>query len=131
MFVIFSLILTKQNPSCSAEIIKVEKPQHGDDSRTWGPPWAHNKDPSDRSSPESAYFLSINRNKKSVTVNFKTQLGAQVIRDLVEKSDILVENYIPGKLHKMGLGYEELSKINPKLIYASITGKFSRVCIWL
>lgn len=112
------------NPLLSAEIIKVENPKNGDDSRTWGPPWAYNKDPNDKSSPESAYFLAVNRNKKSITVNFKTQLGAQIIKDLVKKSDILVENYIPGKLDKLGLGYEELNKINPKLIYASITGKF-------
>ncbi|EXX59989.1 hypothetical protein RirG_184040 [Rhizophagus irregularis DAOM 197198w] len=105
-----------------AEIIKVENPKHGDDSRTWGPPWAYNKDLNDKSSPESAYFLAVNRNKKSITVNFKTQLGAQIIKDLIKKSDILVENYIPGKLDKLGLGYEELNKINPKLIYASITG---------
>ncbi|CAG8549458.1 4027_t:CDS:2 [Funneliformis mosseae] len=105
-----------------AEVIKIENPKHGDDSRTWGPPWANNKDPNDKSIPESAYFLAVNRNKKSITVNFKTQLGAQIIKDLVKKSDILVENYVPGKLSKLGLGYDELSKINPKLIYASVTG---------
>ncbi|CAI2189043.1 4317_t:CDS:2 [Funneliformis geosporum] len=105
-----------------AEIIKIENPKNGDDSRIWGPPWAHNKDPNDKSIPESTYFLSVNRNKKSITVNFKTQLGAQIIKDLVKTSDILVENYLPGTLSKIGLGYDELSKINPKLIYASITG---------
>ncbi|UZO26570.1 uncharacterized protein OCT59_018785 [Rhizophagus irregularis] len=112
-----------------AEIIKVENPKHGDDSRTWGPPWAYNKDLNDKSSPESAYFLAVNRNKKSITVNFKTQLGAQIIKDLIKKSDILVENYIPGKLDKLGLGYEELNKINPKLIYASITGLYTHGAI--
>ncbi|CAG8664883.1 10407_t:CDS:2 [Cetraspora pellucida] len=105
-----------------AEVIKVENPKIGDDTRTWGPPWATNKDPNDRSTPESAYFLSINRNKKSITVNLKSPSGIDIIKDLVKQSDILVENYIPGKLDKMGLGFNELSKINPQLIYASITG---------
>ena len=77
----------------SAEVIKIENPKHGDDSRTWGPPWANNKDPNDKSIPESAYFLAVNRNKKSITVNFKTQLGAQIIKDLVKK-----KRYISGKL---------------------------------
>ncbi|CAG8517875.1 4947_t:CDS:2 [Cetraspora pellucida] len=83
--------------------MKVENLKIGDSTRTWGQPWATNKDPNDRSTPASAYFLSISRNK----------------------NDILVENYIPRKLDKMGLGFNELSKINPQLIYASITGKYS------
>ncbi|CAG8667309.1 14764_t:CDS:2, partial [Racocetra fulgida] len=103
-------------------VIKVENPKIGDDTRTWGPPWATNKDPNDLSTPESAYFLSINRNKKSITVNLKSPAGINIIKDLVKQSDILVENYIPGKLDKMGLGFDELSKINPQLIYASVTG---------
>ncbi|CAG8656753.1 34324_t:CDS:2 [Gigaspora margarita] len=103
-------------------VIKIENPKVGDDTRTWGPPWATNKDSNDLSTPESAYFLSINRNKKSITVNLKSPDGIQIVKDLVKKSDILVENYIPGKLDKMGLGFDELSKINPQLIYASITG---------
>ncbi|CAG8750496.1 21389_t:CDS:2, partial [Racocetra persica] len=105
-----------------AEVIKVENPKIGDDTRTWGPPWATNKDPNDLSTPESAYFLSINRNKKSITVNLKSPASINIIKDLVKQSDILVENYIPGKLDKMGLGFDELSKINPQLIYASVTG---------
>lgn len=105
-----------------ADVVKVENPNGGDDTRAWGPPFADNKDTSDLSHGESAYFLCVNRNKKSVTVNMKSEGGRQLIHDLVKESDILVENYLPGKLEKMGLGYKELSKINPKLIYASITG---------
>ncbi|KAG2173972.1 hypothetical protein INT44_000086, partial [Umbelopsis vinacea] len=105
-----------------ADVIKVENPKSGDDTRAWGPPWATNEDPSDTHNPESAYFLCVNRNKKSVTVNLKAESGKQIIHDLVKHCDVLVENYLPGKLEKMGLGYEELKKINPKLIYASITG---------
>ncbi|KAF9907323.1 hypothetical protein EC991_011145 [Linnemannia zychae] len=102
-----------------AEVIKVENPKGGDDTRAWGPPFATNPDGSET---ESAYFLSVNRNKKSITVNFQSEGGKQLIHDLVKKCDILVENYVPGKLKSMGLGYEELSALNPKLIYASITG---------
>ncbi|RUS32133.1 hypothetical protein BC938DRAFT_476215 [Jimgerdemannia flammicorona] len=105
-----------------AEVIKIENPQYGDDTRTWGPPWAENKVPTDKSQPESAYFLSVNRNKKSVAVNIKNPSGVALICDLARRSDVLVENYIPGKLDEMGLGYEELSRINPRLIYTSITG---------
>ncbi|KAF8636035.1 hypothetical protein AX15_000192 [Amanita polypyramis BW_CC] len=72
--------------------------------------------------PESAYFLAVNRNKRSITVNFKAPEGLEIIRKLVERSDVLVENFITGKLAKMGLGYEDCQRINPKLIYASITG---------
>jgi succinate--hydroxymethylglutarate CoA-transferase len=106
----------------SADVVKVENPVGGDDTRAWGPPFADNKDLSDTQQGESAYFLCVNRNKKSVTVNMKSEGGRQLLQDLVKESDVLVENYLPGKLAKMGLGYEELSKINPKLIYASITG---------
>ncbi|ORZ20759.1 CoA-transferase family III domain-containing protein [Absidia repens] len=105
-----------------ADVIKIEHPKGGDDTRAWGPPFAENKDTSDKTHGESAYFLCANRNKKSVTVNMKSEGGRQLLHDLVRQSDILVENYLPGKLASMGMGYEELSKINPKLIYASITG---------
>ncbi|CAO3625054.1 unnamed protein product [Cunninghamella blakesleeana] len=105
-----------------AEVIKIEHPKGGDDTRAWGPPFAENKDPNDTEHGESAYFICANRNKKSVTVNMKSKDGIALLHDLVRQSDILVENYLPGKLASMGLGYEELSKINPKLIYASITG---------
>ena len=74
--------------------------------------------------PESAYFLAANRNKRSITVNFKAPEGLDIIRKLIAQSDVLVENYIPGKLSSMGLGYEDCKKINERLIYTSITGVF-------
>lgn len=72
--------------------------------------------------PESAYFLSSNRNKRSITVNFKDPAGLEIVHKLIEQADVLVENYIPGKLAKLGLGWEQCHKINQRLIYASITG---------
>uniref|UniRef100_A0A336MR01 CSON015573 protein n=1 Tax=Culicoides sonorensis TaxID=179676 RepID=A0A336MR01_CULSO len=96
-----------------ADIIKVEKPKVGDESRKWGPPFLPN-------STDSVYFLASNRNKKSICVDLKS--GVSVMHDLVRKSDILVENYVPGKLKKFALDYESLKKINPSLIYCSITG---------
>ncbi|KAG0327927.1 Gamma-tubulin complex component 3, partial [Podila humilis] len=105
-----------------AEVIKCENPRGGDDTRAWGPPFAPNKDPEDKALTESAYFLSVNRNKKSITVNFRSKEGQALIYDLVRKCDVLVENYVPGKLAEMGLDYQTVSKINPRLVYASITG---------
>ncbi|ORX90532.1 CoA-transferase family III [Basidiobolus meristosporus CBS 931.73] len=102
-----------------AEIIKVERPKVGDDTRSWGPPYATN---TDGTVGESAYFLSVNRNKKSITVDFKSKQGLEIVHRLAKEADVLVENYVPGTLDKLGLGYEELSKLNPRLIYASITG---------
>lgn len=72
--------------------------------------------------PESAYFLSVNRNKRSVTVDFKSPAGLEILHRLVKRSDILVENFIPGKLAAIGLGWDNCHQINPRLIYASITG---------
>ena len=72
--------------------------------------------------PESAYFLAVNRNKRSITVNFKQPEGLQIVHKLIEDADVLVENYISGKLATMGLGWEVCQKINPRLIYASVTG---------
>ncbi|KAI9091855.1 CoA-transferase family III domain-containing protein [Phlyctochytrium arcticum] len=105
-----------------AEVIKVENPSSGDDTRSWGPPYAPNLDANDKKPGESAYFLGINRNKKSITVNFKSAEGLGIIKDLVAKSDVLVENFVPGTLDKLGLGYKDFQPINPGLIYASITG---------
>ena len=96
-----------------AEIIKIENPNGGDDTRSWGPPFV---------GKETAYFVSINRNKKSVAVNMKDDRGADLVRNLARKSDILVENFLPGKLDSMGLGYDQLRTINEQLIYCSITG---------
>ncbi|XP_071592276.1 succinyl-CoA:glutarate CoA-transferase isoform X10 [Heliangelus exortis] len=96
-----------------AEVIKVEKPGAGDDTRAWGPPFA---------GTESVYFLSINRNKKSIAVNMKDSKGVKLIRELAAVSDVFVENYVPGKLAEMGLGYEDIKKIAPHIVYCSITG---------
>jgi succinate--hydroxymethylglutarate CoA-transferase len=72
--------------------------------------------------PESAYFLSVNRNKRSLTVNFKRPEGLEIMRELIKDADVLVENFVTGKLAKLGLGWEDCKKINPRLIYASVTG---------
>jgi crotonobetainyl-CoA:carnitine CoA-transferase CaiB-like acyl-CoA transferase len=103
-----------------AEVIKIEKPGTGDDTRAWGPPWA--KDTAGIPTKESAYFLSANRGKKSVTVDFTQPDGRRVIEALAKVSDIVVENYRVGALKKHGLDYESLTKINPHLIYCSISG---------
>ncbi|KAI9026259.1 CAIB/BAIF family enzyme [Hyaloraphidium curvatum] len=102
-----------------AEVIKLES-KMGDDTRHWAPPSAPQV--LDGGSPEAVYFLCVNRNKKSVAVDFKLQEGQELIRELARESDVLVENYIPGTLSKYGLGYDDLSKINPGLIYVSLTG---------
>ncbi|XP_002933453.3 succinate--hydroxymethylglutarate CoA-transferase isoform X1 [Xenopus tropicalis] len=96
-----------------AEVIKVERPGSGDDTRSWGPPFVGS---------ESAYFLSVNRNKKSIAVNMKNPNGSKIIQELAKACDVFVENYIPGKLSKMGLGFEEIKEIAPHIIYCSITG---------
>ncbi|GJJ76577.1 succinate---hydroxymethylglutarate CoA-transferase [Entomortierella parvispora] len=105
-----------------AEVIKIENPKGGDDTRAWGPPFAKNADPTDLTGQESAYFLGVNRNKKSITVNIRSEEGRKLVQDLATKVDVLVENYVPGKLDEMGLGYETLRALNPRLIYTSITG---------
>ncbi|KAF4335861.1 alpha-methylacyl-coa racemase [Fusarium beomiforme] len=104
-----------------AEVIKIEHPTRGDDTRAWGPPFAPYKD-GRGGEGESAYYLSVNRNKKSVAVSFKEKEGAQLIQTLAANADVIVENYLPGTLKKYGLDYNTLSKTNPRLIYASITG---------
>ncbi len=96
-----------------ADVIKIERPKFGDDTRHWGPPNAGG---------EAAYYLFVNRNKRSLTVNLKDPRGQQIIRDLARTSDIVIENYIVGTLDKMGLGYQDLKKENPGIIYCSITG---------
>ncbi|XP_042690159.1 succinate--hydroxymethylglutarate CoA-transferase isoform X7 [Centrocercus urophasianus] len=96
-----------------AEVIKVERPGTGDDTRTWGPPFI---------GTESVYFLSVNRNKKSIAINMKNSRGAKLIRELAAVSDVFVENYVPGKLAEIGLGYEDIEKIAPHIVYCSITG---------
>jgi formyl-CoA transferase len=96
-----------------AEVIKVERPGSGDETRQWGPPDAGG---------ESAYYLCVNRNKRSLTVNLKAPEGQKMTRRLADQSDVLIENYRVGTIQKMGLGYEDLKKKNPGLIYCSITG---------
>ncbi|MGQ0526548.1 MAG: CaiB/BaiF CoA transferase family protein [Alphaproteobacteria bacterium] len=103
-----------------ADILKIEKPLEGDDTRTWGPPFLKDKDGNDTN--ESAYYLSINRNKKSVAIDISKKEGQELIHRLVEKCDILIENFKVGGLKKYGLDYESLKTKHPKLIYCSITG---------
>ncbi len=103
-----------------AEVIKIERPGVGDETRAWGPPWLSGG--ADNAKAESAYFLSANRNKKSVTVDFKRPEGQRLICALAARSDILIENYKAGGLTRYGLDYATLSEINPRLIYCSITG---------
>ncbi|RYO79578.1 hypothetical protein DL766_008495 [Monosporascus sp. MC13-8B] len=106
-----------------AEVIKVEHPTRGDDTRAWGPPYAKYREGSDKEGPgESAYFLAVNRNKKSLGLSFQHAEGVEVLHRLAAKCDIFVENYLPGTLKKYGLDFETIHKINPGLIYASITG---------
>lgn len=103
-----------------ADVIKVERPGAGDESRGWGPPFigpAYGPYPG-----ESAYFLSANRNKRSLTVNLKDPAGLEIIHKLVQVSDIFIENFRTGVLDKMGLGYEALTQENPGLIYCSVSG---------
>jgi CoA:oxalate CoA-transferase len=95
-----------------AEVVKVEQPGKGDDSRHFGP----------FKNDESLYFVSINREKKSVSLNLKTEKGKELFRKLVPEFDVLVENFRPGVMDKLGLGFEELKKINPRLIYAASSG---------
>lgn len=103
-----------------AEVIKVEAPGSGDESRSWGPPFVGL--PYAQYPGESAYFIASNRNKKSITINLKNPEGKTIIRKLVESSDVFVENFRTGVLDKMGLGYADLQKLNPRLVYCSISG---------
>ena len=111
---------TQNLADLGAEVIKIERPGGGDDTRAWGPPFLKNKDGS--SSGESAYYLSVNRGKKSVTLDIATAEGQRIARDLAAKCDVLVENYKVGGLKKYGLDYASLHKVNPGLIYCSVTG---------
>src|SRR5712672_2112886 len=103
-----------------AEVIKVERPGSGDDSRAFGPPWV--KDREGRDTKDSAYFTSANRGKKSITLNIAVPQGQAIVRELARTSDVLIENYKHGDLARYGLGYEDLRKEHPGLIYCSVTG---------
>ncbi|KAF2019599.1 caib/baif family protein-like protein [Aaosphaeria arxii CBS 175.79] len=106
-----------------AEIIKIEHPTRGDDTRAWGPPYAKHVNGDHTDGPgESAYYLGVNRNKKSLGLSFAHPAGVDILHRLVKECDVLVENYLPGSLGKYGMDYDTVSKINPALIYASITG---------
>ncbi|MFZ2029732.1 MAG: CaiB/BaiF CoA-transferase family protein [Vitreimonas sp.] len=102
-----------------ADVIKIEKPGAGDDTRAWGPPFLQEPD---GSNGDAAYYLAANRNKRSVTVDFAKPEGAALIRRLVSKCQILVENFKVGSLGKYGLDYEAIKAINPSLVYCSVTG---------
>jgi formyl-CoA transferase len=103
-----------------ASVIKIEKPGIGDDTRQWGPPYAPDAD--GKPGNEAAYYLSANRGKQSVTLDFSKPEGAALLRQLAAQADVLVENYKVGSLQKYGLDYAALKEINPRLIYCSITG---------
>ncbi|HSK28320.1 MAG TPA: CoA transferase [Jiangellales bacterium] len=100
-----------------ARVIKVEAPEHGDDSRGWGPPFVGPGE-----DPVSTYFLSCNRNKESVTADLKSPEGADLLVRLVRRADVLLENFRPGVLDRLGFGWERLHEINPRLVALSITG---------
>jgi len=103
-----------------ADVIKIERPNVGDDSRAFGPPWV--KDAQGRDTKDSAYFTSANRGKRSVTVNLSKPQGQELVRRLAAESDVLLENYKFGDLERYGLGYAQLKELNPRLIYCSVTG---------
>jgi len=96
-----------------AEVIKIEEPGKGDGTRQWGPPWVGS---------ESAYFLSVNRNKKSITLNLKSEAGIDILKTLAADADVFIENFKVGTMKRMGLDYESLCQQNPGLIYCSISG---------
>lgn len=96
-----------------AEVIKVENPKGGDETRGWGPPWYKT---------ESAYYLCANRNKKSIAVNLAHPEGVEIVKELAKKADVFIENFKVGGLKKFGLDYESVSEINPSIVYCSITG---------
>ncbi len=103
-----------------AEVIKVEKPGSGDDTRHWGPPWL--KDGNGQPTDTAAYFLCANRNKRSLTVDFTRPEGQEIVRRLAKEADVVVENFKVGGLAAYGLDYASLAALNPRLIYCSITG---------
>ena len=111
---------TQNLADLGAEVIKIERPGAGDDTRAWGPPYL--KDPDGNDTTEAAYYLSANRNKFSVALDIATPRGAELVRQLAAQSDILVENFKVGGLRKYGLDYDSLSRANPRLIYCSVTG---------
>lgn len=96
-----------------AEVVKIECPESGDDTRSWGPPWVGD---------ESTYFLGVNRNKSSRAIDLRTDEGLAAARELVARADVVVENFLPGTMERLGLGYEQVAKDSPGIVYCSITG---------
>jgi formyl-CoA transferase len=111
---------TQNLADLGAEVIKIERPGIGDETRSWGPPWLAGADGD--ATRESAYFLSVNRGKKSVTVDFARPEGRRLVLDLAAKSDVLIENYKVGDLARHGLAYEDVRRIHPAIVYCSVTG---------
>ena len=111
---------TQMLADLGAEVIKVERPGVGDETRTWGPPWV--RDPGGADTTESAYYLCANRNKRAVTIDFSQPRGVALVKRLLARSDVLVENFKVGGLAKFGLGYEQLREEFPGLVYCSVTG---------
>ncbi len=103
-----------------AEVIKVERPGAGDDTRGWGPPFLKDRDGHD--TPDAAYYLAANRGKKSITIDISSAAGQEAIRALAKISDVVLENYKVGQLKKYGLDYDSLRQVNPALVYCSVTG---------
>ncbi|GAC02839.1 CaiB/BaiF family protein [Gordonia namibiensis NBRC 108229] len=96
-----------------AEVVKVERPGVGDDTRSWGPPWVGD---------QSSYFLSVNRNKRSVAIDLSDPEGLEEARRLVERADVVVENFMPGTMDRLGLGYDAVAGLRPDVVYCSVTG---------
>ena len=111
---------TQNLADLGADVIKVERPESGDDTRHWGPPFL--KDEQGQETSEAAYYLAINRNKRSITLDIAHPEGQAIIRELVKTCDVVIENYKVGQLKKYGLDYDSLKAIKPDLIYCSITG---------
>jgi crotonobetainyl-CoA:carnitine CoA-transferase CaiB-like acyl-CoA transferase len=103
-----------------AEVIKVERPVKGDDSRAFGPPWL--KDPQGKPTSEASYFLAANRGKKSITANLSNPEAQAMLRDLAKSCDVVIENYKFGDLARYGLGYEDIKAVKPDIVYCSVTG---------
>jgi crotonobetainyl-CoA:carnitine CoA-transferase CaiB-like acyl-CoA transferase len=124
---VFDLSRILAGPTCTqllgdlgADVIKIERPGAGDDTRKWGPPYVQGKDGKD--TKESAYYLSSNRNKRSLAIDISQKAGQALARRLIAKCDVMLENFKVGDMAKYGLAYADLAKDNPRLIYCSITG---------
>ena len=124
---VFDLTRILAGPTCTqllgdlgAEVVKIERPGQGDDTRKWGPPYVQDKDGDDTET--SAYYLSSNRNKRSVTLDIASAEGQRLARQLIQESDVVVENFKAGGLKKYGLSYDDVKEIAPHIIFCSITG---------